>query len=369
MYQLETLKVIISGGGTGGHVFPAIAIADALKRKVRHPKILFVGAKGRIEMEKVPKAGYHILGLNVAGLHRKLIYKNIIVIFKLIGSMIKARNIVKRFKPDVVIGVGGYASAPVLYVASKLGIPTVIQEQNSYPGIANKLLAKRASKICVAYDGMDKFFPKSKIFLTGNPVRQDIINYENKREEALKFFGLSNEKNILLVLGGSLGAKTINESVKVNLKLFVDNGIQVLWQTGKLYFEDASDYVKTLGNNNVKIVPFIDRMDLAYGVCDMVVSRAGALSVSEISVVQKPAVFIPSPNVAEDHQAKNAKALANYNAALIVNDNQAAEQLGEMVINTIFDENKKQKFKDRLAGFTIKDSADRIAGVVLSVLN
>ncbi len=370
MHQREHLRVIISGGGTGGHVFPALAIADALKKQVRHAHILFVGAKGRMEMEKVPKAGYHIIGLNISGLQRRLTYKNLFVGFKLISSIVKARKIVKRFKPDVVIGVGGYASGPVLYVAAKQRIPTIIQEQNSYPGLTNRLMAKKVSGICVAYDGMDKYFPKSKIYLTGNPVRKDIIDIENKRGDALKYFGFSDKKKTLLVLGGSLGAKTINLSVKAHLRLIVDNDIQVIWQTGKLYFKEAVDYIeKNIGNKGVVAVSFIDRMDLAYGICDMVVSRSGAISVSEICVLQKPAVFIPSPNVADDHQTKNALALANHKAALIIKDSQAVESLGDVVMEIIFDEEKKHQLKEKIAGFSIKDSDDRIASVVLNLLN
>ncbi len=366
MHQREYLKVIISGGGTGGHVYPAIAIADALKKKTRHSHILFVGAKGKIEMEKVPKAGYPILGLNIAGLQRRLTYKNLFFIFRLICSIIKARNIVKRFNPDVVIGVGGYASGPVLYVAAKRRIPTVIQEQNSYPGLTNRLLAKKVNKICVAYDKMDEYFPGSKIYLTGNPVRQDIINIENKRNEALIYFGLSAEKKTLLVLGGSQGAATVNQSIKENLELLLGNDIQLIWQTGKLYYNKISDFIKKLNKPGVTAVSFIDRMDLAYNVCDMVVSRAGAITVSEICVVQKPAVFIPSPNVANDHQTKNAMALANHNAALIIKDSQAVEKLGKIVLDMIFDEEKMHRLKEKIAGFAIKDATDKIASVVMS---
>ncbi len=368
MHQLEKLRVIISGGGTGGHVFPAIAIADALKSKVCHAQILFVGAKGKIEMEKVPKAGYHILGLNISGFQRKITYKNLLVIFRLICSMIRARNIVKRFKPDVAIGVGGYASGPILYVAAKRGIPTVIQEQNSYPGITNKLLARKAEKICVAYDGMDKYFPESKIYFTGNPVRNDLIDVSGKSDEAFEFFGLNKKKKVLLVLGGSLGAKTINQSVKASLELFLSNDIQVIWQTGKLFYQEAFDFTKNLEKTGVIVVPFIDRMDLAYGACDMVVSRAGAISVSEICVAQKPAIFIPSPNVAEDHQTKNAKALVNHNGAIMIKDMEAVKNLGQIVLDTIFDEDKKHRLKENIARFSIKDSADRIASVVMSLI-
>lgn len=369
MHQHDNIKVIISGGGTGGHVYPAIAIADALKNKVREANILFVGANGRMEMEKVPQAGYPIKGLNISGLQRRFTYKNILTLVRLIGSMIKAKGIIKEFNPDVVVGVGGYASGPIVRAAAKKGIPTVLQEQNSYPGLTNKILAKKASKICVAYDGMDKYFPKSKIFLTGNPVRHDIINNESTQEEALEFFGLDNYKKTLLVIGGSLGAKTINKSIINNLKLLTENNIQVIWQTGKLYYEDVSDHLAKTGVCGVKALPFIDRMDLAYTACNLIVSRAGALSVSEIITVDKPAIFIPSPNVAEDHQTKNAMALVNHNAALIIKDNEAPDKLGNAIIENIFDEEKLHKLQEKLTGFTIKDSADKIAGVILSLIN
>ncbi len=369
MHQREHLKIIISGGGTGGHVFPAIAIADALKKKINHPEILFVGAKGKIEMEIVPKAGYNIVGLNISGLQRKFTYKNLLLIFRLLSSIIKAGKIIKRFNPDVVIGVGGYASGAVLYVAAKRRIPTIIQEQNSYPGLTNRLLAKKVDKICVAYNGMDKYFPASKIYFTGNPVRQDIINIENKYKEALIYFGLSSKKKTLLVLGGSQGAETINKSIEANLKLLLDNNIQLIWQTGKLYYVKAAGFVKNIDKKGVTVVSFIDRMDLAYSVCDMVISRAGALTVSEICIVQKPAVFIPSPNVAENHQTKNAQTLTNHNAALMLEDHKAVEKLGEVILDVIFDEEKKHRLKEKMAGFSVKDGTERIASVVMSSIN
>ncbi len=369
MHQREHLKIIISGGGTGGHVFPAIAIADALKKKIKHPDILFVGAKGKIEMEKVPKAGYNIVGLNISGLQRRFTYKNLLIIFRLLSSIIKAGKIIKRFDPDAVIGVGGYASGPVLYVAAKRRIPTIIQEQNSYPGLTNRLLAKKVDKICVAYDSMDKYFPASKIYLTGNPVRHDITNIEKKYNEALVYFGLSSKKKTLLVLGGSQGARTINQSVEANMKLLLDNDIQLIWQTGKLYYKKASDFIKNIDRRDITAVSFIDRMDLAYSVCDMVVSRAGAITVSELCIVQKPVVFIPSPNVADDHQTKNAQALTNHNAALMLEDHNAIEKLGKVILEVIFDEEKKHRLKEKMAGFSIKDATDKIASVIMSSIN
>lgn len=366
MQQAEVLRVIIAGGGTGGHVFPAIAIGLAIKKKVYNAKILFVGAKGRMEMKKVPAAGFHIIGLNISGLQRRLTWKNLQVPFKLCDSMIKARNIVKRFKPDVVIGVGGYASGPLVRAAAKQGIPTLIQEQNSFPGLTNRILGKKANKICVAYDGMERFFDKSKLFLTGNPVRQDIVSLEGKYEEALTFFGFSPDKPVLFITGGSLGARTINESISKNLELFVQNGIQVIWQTGTSYYQQALDQAKSY-EKGVYVNQFIDRMDFAYAAADAVVSRAGAIAVSEICAVQKPAILIPSPNVAEDHQTKNALALVNHHAAILVKDSEATEKLGPVVLDLMKDEEKKFRLKERLVGLSFRDAADVIAGVALSL--
>lgn len=368
MPQLEHLRVIISGGGTGGHVFPAIAIANAIKKRVPTATILFVGAKGRMEMEKVPAAGYHILGLNISGLQRRITWKNLLVPFKLIDSLIRAKNIVKRFKPDVVVGVGGYASGPMLRAAASLGVPTVIQEQNSYPGLTNKILAKKANKICVAYDGMDRFFPKEKIFLTGNPVRQDILSLEGKKEEALEYFQLSPQKRVLLIIGGSLGARSINESVTDHLKLFAYNDLQVIWQTGKGYYSQAESIGKGFEKLGVRIYPFISRMDLAYAAADLVVSRAGAISVSEICAARIPAILVPSPNVAEDHQTKNALALVNFQAASLVKDVEVKQHLGPVVMELFKDEDRMHRYKEKMASFAYRDSADMIAGVILSVV-
>ncbi len=367
--QPEPLKVIIAGGGTGGHVFPAIAIALALKKKVYNAKILFVGAKGRMEMKKVPAAGFHIIGLNIAGIQRRLTWKNFLVPFKLIDSMIRAKNIVKRFKPDVVIGVGGYASAPMVRAASKQKVPTLIQEQNSYPGLTNRILGKKADKICVAYEGMERFFPKSRIFLTGNPVRQDIISLEGKYKKGLEFFGLSPDKPILLVTGGSQGARSINQGLSANLRLFLFNDIQVLWQTGRPYYQTALEQTQGLEKFGVCVKEFIDRMDYAYAVCDAVISRAGAIAVSEICAVKKPAVLVPLPSAAEDHQTKNAMALVNHHAAILINDRDVPEQLGPVVMDLIHDEEKKHRFREKMAGLSYRDAADKIAGGVLSLVN
>jgi len=311
------MRVIISGGGTGGHIFPAIAIANALKNIDPEIEILFVGAKGKMEMEKVPAAGYKIIGLTVAGLQRKLTVRNLLFPFKLIAGMMQAKRVVKEFKPDVAVGVGGYASGPVLRVASNAGVPCLLQEQNSYPGITNKILAKKAKRICVAYSGMERFFPAEKIVMTGNPVRQDIMT-KVERDEAFKHFGLNSSKKTILVVGGSLGARSVNDGILSGIK-GIDDDVQLLWQTGKFYFEEMKSGAGDA--ERVKIQPFIKRMDMAYAVADVVISRAGALSVSELAVAGKPVIFIPSPNVAEDHQTKNAKVMVDDDAAIMVKDN------------------------------------------------
>ena len=313
---MDSYRFILSGGGTGGHIYPAIAIANELKK--RHPKaeILFVGAKGRMEMEKVPQAGYKIEGLWITGLQRKLTLKNLLFPFKLISSLIKAGNIVLRFKPHAVIGTGGFASGPLLRVASGRNIPCLLQEQNSYAGMTNKLLKNRVAKICVAYDGMDKFFPEEKIVKTGNPVRGDLVEAKSDSKEALKFFGLHAEKPTVFILGGSLGARRINELVEKELGFFEELGIQLLWQCGKLYYEEYKKY----NSDTVKVLDYVARMDLAYAAGNIMISRAGAGSVSELCIVGKPVLFIPSPNVAEDHQTKNAMALAKVDAAVLLQE-------------------------------------------------
>jgi UDP-N-acetylglucosamine--N-acetylmuramyl-(pentapeptide) pyrophosphoryl-undecaprenol N-acetylglucosamine transferase len=307
--EKDKTRIIISGGGTGGHVFPAIAIADALNKKLKAVEIHFIGAKSRMEMEKVPQAGYSIEGLWISGIQRKLTFKNLMVPVKIIISLLKANSIISRFRPGVVVGVGGYASGPTLRVAVWRGIPTLIQEQNSYPGITNRLLAKKTNRICVAYEGMERFFPKEKIILTGNPVRKEIVDIEGKKEIALEYFGLEKGKKTLLVIGGSQGALSVNESIAVHLKLFADQDIQMIWQTGKLYYSKALEFIRHQGYKHVKIYEFISRMDYAYSVADVVVSRAGAIAVSELCAVKRPVIFIPLPHAAEDHQTKNAMAL------------------------------------------------------------
>lgn len=360
-------KVIISGGGTGGHIYPAIAIANALKAKDPTIQILFVGALGKMEMEKVPKAGYDIIGLPIAGIKRELSADNLSFPFKLIRSLLKARNIIKNFRPDVAVGVGGFASGPLLMMASMMGVPILIQEQNSYAGITNKLLAKRAKSICVAYPNMEAFFPKDKILLTGNPVRNDIINAHQKREKGYAHFGLNPNRKTLLVIGGSLGAKTINESIEAGLKHFVDSGYQVLWQTGKAYFEKAKEATEKLKTPHLQVFEFIYEMDFAYSVADVVVSRAGALSVSELCLVAKPAILVPFPFATEDHQTKNAMSLVKQNAALLVKDQNAREELVQTALQLLQDTNKQQELRNNIQKLARPNAANEIAEAVLAL--
>ena len=320
-------RVIISGGGTGGHIFPAISIANALRKIDPGIEILFVGAEGRMEMEKIPAAGYKIIGLPVTGIQRRFTLKNIKVLMKLLKSLNMAKKVIKEFKPDVVVGVGGYASGPVLRKAGKMGIPTLIQEQNSYAGLTNRLLAKRASRICVAYDGMEKYFPAEKIIKTGNPVRQNFDNLKNLQYEALAFFNLKKSFPVILVLGGSLGAGSINKGLSENINLLRDSDCQWLWQTGKHYYENIKALVSLSFSENISVHSFINRMDYAYAAADIIVSRAGAGTISELCLVGKPVILVPSPNVAEDHQTKNAKALSEKEAAVLIPDNQTIKSL------------------------------------------
>jgi UDP-N-acetylglucosamine--N-acetylmuramyl-(pentapeptide) pyrophosphoryl-undecaprenol N-acetylglucosamine transferase len=336
MKQLD--KILLSGGGTGGHIYPAVAIADELKRRNPKAQILFVGASDRMEMEKVPQAGYQIKGLNISGIQRSLTLKNLMFPFKLISSLYKAGKIIKKFKPDVVIGTGGFASGPTLYMANKKKIPTLIQEQNSYPGITNKLLAGKAGKICVAYDNMQIFFPEEKIIKTGNPVRQDLLDIKRKHDHAVKFFKLDKNKKTLVILGGSLGSKMINLTVEKNLKKILKEHMQIIWQTGKLYYDRYKKYNDLDG---VRVYPFVQRMDLLYSAADILVSRAGAGTISELCIVGKPVIFIPSPNVAEDHQSKNAKAVLDKKAALMVKETELDEFIN--VIRLILHDVPKQK--------------------------
>ena len=337
-------KFIVSGGGTGGHIYPAIAIANELKSRFPDAEFLFVGAKDKMEMQKVPQAGYSIKGLWIAGLQRKLTLQNILFPIKLISSLRESRAIIKEFKPDVVIGTGGFASGPLLQMANSLNIPTLIQEQNSFPGITNKLLSKKANKICVAYENLERFFPKEKMILTGNPVRQDLIDIESKREEALKYFHLDASKKTLLILGGSLGARRVNQLIEKELDFFASHNIQIIWQCGKFYLEEYKKY----DSNNVQVLAFIDRMDLVYAAADFVISRSGASSVSELCIVGKPVIFIPSPNVAEDHQTKNAKAIVDKNGALMLKESELDEKFKTVFSDLVANENLQKQLSSTI---------------------
>lgn len=337
-------RFIISGGGTGGHIYPAVAIANELKSRFPEAEFLFVGAKDKMEMQKVPQEGYAIKGLWIAGIQRKITLDNAMFPLKLTSSLLNSFKIIKNFKPDVVIGTGGFASGAVLKVASMLGIPTVIQEQNSYPGITNKLLAKKANKICVAYENLERFFPKDKMILTGNPVRQDLIN-ETSKSEAVAYFKLDANKKTLLVLGGSLGARRINQLIEKELDFLLSQNIQIIWQCGKLYLNDNSKYNE---KDNVQVVAFIDRMDLVYAAADVVISRSGASSVSELCIVGKPTIFIPSPNVAEDHQTKNAKAISDKNGAILIKESELETQFETIFSDLISNESKQVELSQNI---------------------
>jgi UDP-N-acetylglucosamine--N-acetylmuramyl-(pentapeptide) pyrophosphoryl-undecaprenol N-acetylglucosamine transferase len=360
-------KIIISGGGTGGHIFPAISIANALKKIDSEAEILFVGAEGRMEMEKVPAAGYKIIGLPVAGFYRSLSLKNFQVLAKLMKSLLLARKVIKDFEPDVVVGVGGYASGPVLRQAGRMNIPTLIQEQNSYAGVTNKLLAKRASVICTAYEGMEKYFPPEKIIITGNPVRQSYENLASLKEEALNFFKLRNDKPVVLVLGGSLGAGSINNSLSSNIEAMKSSGVQWLWQTGKYYYENVKALVSVSFSEDIMVHDFINRMDYAYAAADIIVSRAGAGTISELCLVGKPVILIPSPNVAEDHQTKNARALSDRNAAVFIADKDAASLVNEE-LKLITDNRKREELSRNIALMAKRDADLRIAEEVIKLV-
>ncbi len=361
-------RIIISGGGSGGHIFPAIAIADGLKKHYGNPEILFVGAKDKMEMDKVPAAGYPIEGLWISGLQRKLTAKNLSFPFKLVSSLMKARSIIRNFKPDLVIGVGGFASGPTLRMAARMGVPTLIQEQNSYPGITNILLSKKVDKICVAYDNMDKYFPKEKIFLTGNPVREAMVDIKGKEAKAESFFGLSKSKLTVLVVGGSLGARTINECIQENLQAFADKDIQLLWQTGKNYGPIAQEAAKDFADKGIQVHPFITQMDLAYAMADIVISRAGAIAISELSLVQKPVILVPSPFVAEDHQTKNALALVTYNAARLVKDVELKEKLMPELLSLIDSEDEREKLMHSISSLGKKNAVDAIVSSAVQLI-
>lgn len=364
-------RIIISGGGTGGHIFPAISIANALKDKQANIEILFVGANGKMEMEKVPAAGYRIVGLPIRGFHRKLSFHNVKVLFQIISSLFKARKIISEFKPDAAVGVGGYASGPLLYAATGKKVPCVIQEQNSYAGVTNKILAKKVKKICVAYDGMERFFPAEKIVFTGNPIRKDLNNNALKKQEAFSFFKIDKSKKVLLILGGSLGARTLNQSMLANIEMLQQQkDVYVLWQCGKIYFEDIKKQLadKKVDMRNIKLLDFISRMDLAFAAADVVVSRAGAETISELCAVAKPSILVPSPNVAEDHQTKNALALVEKNAALMILDSDAIVKLVPVALELLYNEMEKQNLSNNILNLAIPDAAERIANEILKLI-
>lgn len=364
----QKIKIIVSGGGTGGHIYPAISIANALKQKHENCEILFVGAEGKMEMEKVPAAGYKIVGLPIRGLQRSFSKENLKFFSRLISSLRKAKKIVKEFQPDVVVGVGGYASGPLLYAATKLGIPALIQEQNSYAGITNKLLSKRVQKICTAYEGMERFFPSEKILLTGNPVRKDLQNIASMKPEAIKHFGLDPEKKTILIVGGSLGARTINDSVLNSLVSFSESEVQVIWQTGKFYFEKVQKEMENWKIPGLHVYDFLSRMDLAYAAADLVISRAGAGTISELCLVAKPCILVPSPNVAEDHQTKNALALVDKDAAIMIKDVDAQRDLVREALKLITEPQTLSRLAENSNALAKPNAAEQIATQILEMI-
>lgn len=364
---MKNLRVILSGGGTGGHIYPAIAIANELKERYPDSTFLFVGAKDRMEMEKVPQAGYEIEGLWISGIQRKLLSKsNLLFPFKLLSSLLKARKIVKKFKPDVVVGTGGFASGPLLQMANNKGVPTLIQEQNSYPGITNKLLSKRAKKICVAYDGLGRFFPEDKIVKTGNPVRQDLLTIQGKREEAIQFFKLDKIKKTILVLGGSLGARRINRLIEKELDFLEKAGVQLIWQTGKLYYDKYKSHSE---KDIVQTHAFLNRIDLAYAAADVIISRAGASSVSELCIVGKPTIFIPSPNVSEDHQTKNAQAITSKGAGVLIKESNLDSDFEKVFSELINDDKRQTELSENIKQLALVNATSDIVDQVIELVN
>ena len=361
---MRTYKFILSGGGTGGHIYPAIAIANELKSRFPTAEFLFVGAQDKMEMQKVPQAGYPIRGLWIAGLQRRLTFDNALFPVKLLSSLLKSRQIIKRFQPDVVIGTGGFASGPLLQMANSAGIPTVIQEQNSFPGITNKLLSKKANAICVAYENLERFFPKEKMVLTGNPVRQDLIDVESKRAEGITHFNLDPNKKTILILGGSLGARRVNQLIEKELEFFASQNVQLLWQCGKLYFEEYQKY----NSVNVQVMAFIERMDLVYAAADVVISRAGASSVSELCIVGKPVVFIPSPNVAEDHQTKNAQSVADKKGAILIRESELDTTFESTLSDLIANESKQLELSQNIKKLALPNATKAIVEEILKLI-
>ena len=368
MDKKRTYRIMISGGGTGGHIYPAISIAQALQAQLDAPEILFVGAKGRMEMKKVPEAGFEIVGLWISGLQRKLSIKNLLFPLKVVASLMKSFSLIRKFKPDAVVGVGGYASGPLLYVASAKKIPALIQEQNSYAGLTNKWLAKRVNKICVAHEGMDKYFPTSKLIVTGNPVRDGIVLNPIRKKEAFDFFSFDANKSTVFMVGGSLGARTLNEAMLASIEKFKEKNIQIIWQTGGYYFEEMKTRSGTENSEQIKMVDFLQEMDMAYAVADVVVSRAGALSIAELEHNGKPTILIPSPNVAEDHQTLNAKALVEMEAAIFIKDQNAVDQLVEKTIKLLEDEKQRNKLSTNIKSLAKLDAAKTIAEEVIKLV-
>ena len=362
-------RVIISGGGTGGHIFPAVAIANALKKLAPDTEILFVGANGRMEMEKVPAAGYPIIGLDIQGFQRNSLFKNVMLPFRLFNSVLRARSIIKDFKPDVAVGVGGYASGPLLYAASKMKIPYLIQEQNSFAGITNKWLGKDAAVICVAFAGMEKFFPAKKIIITGNPIRKEAVDIENKRFAAAELLSLSPHKKTILLTGGSLGAGTLNKSMLAGLDKIIAADVQLIWQTGKYYYQSVLEQIKGKEHPNIKVLEFLHRMDLAYAASDLVISRAGAGTIAELCAVKKPAILVPSPNVAEEHQTKNAVALVKNDAAILIADSVAELELVNIALMLIENKGKCKELAENIGKMALPDADEIIAWEVLKLAN
>ncbi len=364
----RTYRIMISGGGTGGHIYPAISIAQALKEILNEVEILFVGAKGKMEMTKVPQAGFEITGLWISGIQRRITFQNLLFPIKLIWSIVKSYRLLRKFKPDVVIGVGGYASGPLLYAASFKKIPTLIQEQNSYAGLTNKWLAKRVDIICVAYDGMERYFPEEKIRIMGNPVRKSLAPTTEKSADALEFFNFNSTVPTLLVIGGSLGARTINESMMSNIQLLIDQKIQVIWQTGSFYYEEMTKRLENYNLENIRLLDFVQEMHYAYEIADVVISRAGALSISELMLVAKPAIMVPSPNVAEDHQTKNAQALVKADAGILITDRDAREKLVPEAIRLLGSEAERKRLSKNIAAMAHPNAALDIANEIVKLV-
>ena len=368
MTKLRPYRLIVSGGGTGGHIFPAIAIANAFRERHPDAQVLFVGARGRMEMTRVPEAGYEIIGLWISGIQRKFSLSNLLFPLKLVVSYLRAAVIVKRFDPDVVVGTGGFASGPMMMAATRLKIPALIQEQNSFAGLANKQVADKVNKVCVAYEGMEKYFPISKIVLTGNPVRKDILSVKEKAGKGKAHFGFEESRRTLLIIGGSLGARTINESVLAGIEKLIDAGVQVIWQTGKVYYEVVQPQIARYDNRRFRVLDFLKEMDLAYAAADVVISRSGALAVSELSIAGKPCILVPSPNVAEDHQTKNALALVEKDAAVMVSDKDARIVLVDEALRLLFDDQRAKKLRENISALARPAATEAIVDEIENLI-